>query len=133
MKSNAVYEVCKLLGVSVGKYGNTRGFLTYAEADDMAKKRGRIVVHILTGLDGGRYHFFSDNHLLGYVNEKNKIKAVPASITLPMSVVPREGLESGVVDSLEKYCLVFHNDSMLLESEENAVNFIAEDHLYVVD
>lgn len=54
-----------------------------------------------------RQYFFSDNHCQEHGLGKDW---VPVTHTLPFFSVPREGLEDGLVDTVEKLILVFYSD-----------------------
>lgn len=43
---------------------------------------------------------------------------VATSVTLPMRVVPRPGCEDGVVDTVEKYIVVFHQHDTQITVED---------------
>jgi hypothetical protein len=58
--------------------------------------------------------FFSTDHCQPTEYLKNGADWVPCSIGIPMIVTERPGLEDGLVDSLEKYLLVFHTRELLI-------------------
>ena len=67
----------------------------------------------LTNIDTQEYFFISHYRIPEGVDDKD---LSICQVTLPIRVVPREGLESGYVDSVEEYIYVFHKGEKLLES-----------------
>ena len=59
--------------------------------------------------------FFVDAHGIPKVIE-DRGTWVPVTHVFPINVVERPGVEDGVVDTFEKYKLVFEKDSTLVES-----------------
>lgn len=67
------------------------------------------------GPNEGKY-FFSRDHCQ-MVGDENW---VPVSFTLPQTVVPRPGLEDGVVDTLSKYVFIFHRGEVEIPNPDPA-------------
>lgn len=66
-----------------------------------------------------KQYFFSTRHLM--LDKKGEIldpdgTFVPCTYTLPMSVVPRKGLEDGWVDTVAKLIQIFHYDETEIEN-----------------
>lgn len=62
---------------------------------------------------GDTTFFFSTDHLQRFESATGKQiekEYVPCSGTLPMHVVPRPSLPDGIVDTIEKYLMIFHKD-----------------------
>lgn len=55
------------------------------------------------------HYFFHDKH---DVPAGLSEKWVPTTVYLPMQVVPRPGLEDGMVDTVAKYIQIFHYDDI---------------------
>lgn len=59
-----------------------------------------------------KQYFFSTDHLQRF-NSSLGIEGdgwVPCSGSLPIRVVPRPSLPDGLVDTMEKYLMIFHDD-----------------------
>ena len=110
-------------------------FLNKEEARQYAQERRKIISHSCSPNSGLRFVFFSDNHLFGYQSENQKLRCVPASSYLPMSVVARPGLESGVINTLDEYNFIFNAgpcDRIVYDFEE-LVHLIQQYDLLVLE
>lgn len=88
--------------------GLGKGLLTTEEAREFCdNSRGRITTISIWTKDDDRYWFYSSDHLFGY--KVLSSSWVPGSSTLPMYVTKREGLEDGVISTVEQYAFVFHS------------------------
>lgn len=81
------------------------------QAFELAKKSGELIVVVN---DEKNQFCFTTYHKI-----PDELKSDPNWVsithTFPIYVYPREGVETGVVDSYEKYKLVFEKNSFLLE------------------
>lgn len=59
--------------------------------------------------------FFSTDHCQKH-NKGNNF--VPCTYSLPMYVVPREGVEDGIVDGIEKLIRVFYKDFTIIPNPD---------------
>lgn len=110
-------------------------FLNKEETSRHSKSHKRIISHACTVSEDLRIVFFSDNHLFGYQSEKQKIKFVPCSTYIPLSVVERPGLESGLVTTLDEYNFVFNSgprDWIIYDFDE-LVRLIQQHDLLVLE
>ena len=102
-----------------------------ANADD--NNKARIVTHSVR-LNGQGYYFFSNDHLFGYKDEKNKLLGVtPTTAYLPMAVTPREGLEDGVICTVDDYIKIFYKEDTLINSFDVLVEFIEKHNLLIAE
>lgn len=94
--------------------------LTTEEALQRAMQFGTIITVSVYSTDtNDQKWFFTDNHLFGYgVIHKN---FVPCTSGFPMNVIPREGLESGVISTIEDYIKIFHAEGTQLTTVEEVV------------
>lgn len=78
-------------------------------------------VTVITNVDTQDF-FFTDDYCLGvgYLPDD----WVPCTTQLPTHVVPRENLPDGVVDTLDKYILVFHPEGRLIESVDELIDLL---------
>lgn len=97
-----------------------KGVLTSAEAFEHARApRGRLTV--IRSLKANKF-FFSDDHCFGvHVLPEH---FVPCTMEFPRRIVPREGLEDGWVDTIEKYIRIFQKDCEQITSIEELVDFL---------
>ena len=66
----------------------------------------------------GRYRLDEDPMLKVIEKELGK-DWVPCTYRFPQTVCPREGLEDGVVDTIEKYIQVFHKNDLLIMNPDS--------------
>lgn len=94
-----------------------KGVLTKEEAEEKAFNNFNIVTHVGTG-----NFFFTDDYCIGvnYLPDD----WVPCTTHLPCRVVPRETLPDGVVDTLDKYILIFHSEGRLIESVDELIDLL---------
>lgn len=126
--------IIKFLQETTERFSRTKiGFMTLNEAREYCRQRNSIVSHHYSK-DGKHYMWFSDNHLYGYKDEKNKlIDCVPSSSHLPSTAVARPGLESGIVSNLDDWMVVYYSPErgdVLIEDFNQFVRFIDEHNLY---
>jgi hypothetical protein len=83
--------------------------ITKQEAQQMIQERGQL--NIWTNMDTKEY-FFTSRYALPeeMKNEISEDDWVPCSYPFPNSVAPREGLESGIVENIDDYLFIFHDD-----------------------
>lgn len=86
-----------------------RNFITKEDAQKMIEERGMVITVHLDGLED---FYFASSH-------SGPEGSVPVTCCLPMHVVPREGLESGLITNVDEYLHVFHqNDRLLISAED---------------
>lgn len=119
-------------------HNKNASFLTKEQAQERLVKmlennyHGTVITHtIMVGF--ARYYFFSNDHCFSYIDEKNKLHAVPCTSTIPMSVKPRETLPSGVVTSVDEYITIFHHDEILVDNFMQLVELIDQHNLLTTD
>lgn len=106
--------------------GRVQNVLTTEQASELAKRNGTIITVTLTGLgmDGLGEHdqawFFTDSHLFGYPHLSDSF--VPCSAAFPMRVTPREGLESGLIATVEDYIKIFHDGERQITTVDEVVD-----------
>jgi hypothetical protein len=66
--------------------------------------------------------FFTDNHCFG--NGQLPSGWVPCSQSFPLMVTPREGLEDGVIDTIEKFVSVFESDAKQITSMDELLEIL---------
>lgn len=86
------------------------------QASKMIEQRGEVVT--MANNDTGEYAFISG---YGVPKGYDPKEWIPCSTTIPLEVTPREGLENGVIETIEDYKLVFHKDGTLLQLSDPAV------------
>ena len=70
--------------------------------------------------------FFTDDYCMGVgVPEMKVMGFVPSSTYLPMNVVKRDCLPDGIVDTIEKYLLIFEKDRRVITSLDELVEFLS--------
>ena len=117
---------------------SSASFLTKDQAAaryrEMHGRHGRasVTTHTFT-IDDKRYYFFSNDHCFGYDNERNKLDAVPCTTTIPMNVSPREGLEDGVIYTVDDYIKIFYKEDTLINSFDELVEFIEKHNLLIAE
>lgn len=114
-------------------------FLTKQQAQEKLDKmlethdHGTIITHNIR-LGDTKYYFFSNDHLFGYKDEKNKLLGVtPVTSYLPMAVTPREGLEDGVIYTVDDYIKIFYKEDTLINSFDELVEFIEKHNLLIAE
>lgn len=85
-----------------------------------ASRKRDIRICTMLGRDGE--YFFTDDH--GYY-KSNQLPGswVPCSGYLPMEVVPRPGLEDGIIATLEQYLFIFYKNKTLVDPEQLIANY----------
>lgn len=132
--SNRQIAIIKFLQETATRFSGTKiGFMNLNEAREYCKQRNSIVSHHYSK-DDKSYMWFSDNHLYGYKDEKNKLEGcVPCSSRLPSRAVARPGLESGIVSNLDDWMVVHYNPQhgdILINDFNEFIRFIDEHNLY---
>lgn len=113
-------------------YGKAnRKIFTLKEANEYLKTKQQLITQ---SSPTWGVHFYCNDHLFSAVRNKGEETLwllpeyfCPSTHRLTQGtrhVVPRPGLEDGVVDSVEKYEFIFHHDSRLLTTLEELVHFI---------
>lgn len=94
-----------------------KGVLSKKETEEHFKES----VDVITNVDTQDF-FFTDDYCLGvnYLPDA----WVPSTTQLPLRVVPRETLPDGVIDTLDKYILVFHPEGRLIESVDELIDLL---------
>lgn len=98
-----------------------KGVLTTEETKQHSVVHNRIVTH-QTSFDDFKYFFFSDDHGFGHGVLPDDF--VPCTAYLPLEVTPREGLEDGIVDTVEKYMFIFCKDKKQINSIEELCEYL---------
>lgn len=121
VKSSTTVEKVKRLLQSVGFKGKyvAEGVLSREEAKSRAQRTGTVI--IISSMKDKTF-FYSDDHCFGYKVLPDNF--VPCTTSLPMSVVAREGLEDGIIDTLEKYESVFCDGYTRIESLEQLALYV---------
>lgn len=130
-----VTEEALFEGSTMGSYGYERlkksykGILTKDEVNAKLSNGGKSVM-LMSSLDH-RLVFFTDIYGLGYkVFKELGLDFVSSSMSIPMLVNPREGLEDGLVHDADTLLYIFHHDDRLIESMEELLAWIG---LYSVE
>ena len=103
-----------LLASSASRFSKL-GVLTTGQAKEQMMQLQRITT-ISMYTESGETWFFTDDHCFGVNLLPSSF--VPCSASLPMKITPREGFESGVIDTLEKYVSIFHKGKQLTNIDE---------------
>ena len=117
---------------------SSASFLTKQQAQEKLDKmlethdHGTIITHTIR-LGDTKYYFFSNDHCFGYIDEMNKLKAVPWTISIPMLVKPREILPSGTVTSVDEFIAIFYPDEILIDDFMQLVELIDKHNLLTTD
>lgn len=96
----------------------TDGVISHLSALYYAQRTGTIIT--LSHVSKGTW-FYTDNHLFGYKVLSNDF--VPCTSVFPMKVSPREGVESGLINTAQQYELVFHKDDYQLTNTQQLVDY----------
>lgn len=116
-----IYDKEKLLTnssfskIMKGKGYSIKGVLSKKEAGEHFNGG----VSVITNVDTQDF-FFTDDYCLGvdYLPDD----WVPSTTQLPRRVAPRETLPDGIVDTLDKYILIFHPKGRLIETVEELID-----------
>lgn len=126
-------NIIKHLNKNTLRRHQKNGFLTKDQAALHLLHSGKVVTHS-TRINEVTYYFFSDDHLYGYINEKNKLNFVPTSSYLPQRVTPRKGLVDGHVNTLDEYISVFFPEGdILLETFNDLIRFTDKHNLCLIE
>ena len=104
------------------------GVITKDQATSLLASHGRITTHTVSGDNYkgrciSKAVFFSDDHCFGL--DVLPSGWVPGTSYLPFTCVPRPGLSSGVVRTVEDYITVFHDpETLVIETMEELVDYI---------
>jgi hypothetical protein len=110
----------KNLVISAMSHGERcKGVLTSAEAFERAMLENTLIV--ISSIKQ-KVFIFSDAHCFSFYETSSDF--VPATSVFPMTVVPREGLEDGVIDTIEKFVSVFQKGYRQISTIEGLVEFI---------
>ena len=99
-----------------------KGVLTLEEAKQRLAAGNLNVMTLSTVGFEHEYYCFTDNYCFG--GNLLPYHIVPACTTLPIMVAPREGVEEGIVDTIEKLMRVFNYDEKLVETMEDWVKVV---------
>lgn len=98
---------------------NHRGVLTLEEARQRAERLHYIDV---VSSREDKVFFFTDIYGFGYkVSPKHWGSS---STAFPFQVVPRKGLEDGLVNTIENFIFIYHKDKQLLSSIDELLSII---------
>lgn len=97
---------------------STAGVLSSVDAAVRAKAVGTLVVHSNRQKN---LFFFSDSHMFMHPLLKGW---VPKTCVFPDHVTPREGLEDGIIDTVEKYLFIFEQGKQQINSIDELVDHI---------
>ncbi len=122
-----MYEI-KDLVQTLRNPDRNKGIITKKEAQDRVDK-GRGIMSLTISGDNSKGFciakaaMFIDDYMFGYKGLSTKW--VPSSTHLPMNVVARPELPSGVISTVEDYITIFHDDeTVLLETIEDLVTYL---------
>lgn len=97
------------------------GVLSFRKAKERLARK-RTVITICSEKDN--MYFFTEDHSFGIgVLPRHW---VPCTAQLPMNVFPRPGLESGLVDTIEKYMIIFHRHHRCIYSIDDLLYHLNE-------
>ena len=119
-----MYTKEALLAASTfGKQTGCKGVLTseesFARAISLERRQGTLIV--ISNMEEGLF-FFSDDHCFGVdVLPENWVHC---TVTFPLSVKARAGLEDGIVDTIEKYIFVFQRDDRQICCIDELINVL---------
>lgn len=125
MNSKQLFTAQQLLesshnGKSAARSGRLyKGVLTSEEASERAKN-GLGVITVSS--HERKVFFFSDDHCFGYPLLPSDF--VSSSCQMPMTVVPRPQLTSGIVNTVDEFITIFESDRTQLLSIEALVEFL---------
>lgn len=109
----------------------------------IAKRNGQLLKQVLTleeaaerlnqgkgvsTYSSNKYNavFFTDDYCMAVgIPEMKAMDFGPSSTYLPMNVVKRECLPDGIVDTIEKYLLIFEKDRRVITSLDELVEFLS--------
>lgn len=95
-----------------------------AEINKVISPSGRLTIHDFN-FKGKDYIFFSNNHLFGY--KVLPIQVGSCSTGFPYSVVPREGLESGNVFTIEDYLIVHGKNKTVIWGVDDLIDLFFDE------
>jgi hypothetical protein len=108
------------------KFGRNSKVLTKKQAQKMFQSKGTVITHTRRN-NNKEVFFFSDNHMFGYIDEKNKLDFAPFTHFLfPTKVVARPGLESGYITNIDEFIFIFHNGNKLLSTEQELYEYLEQ-------
>lgn len=108
------------LNIALHKYGFTRkGVLTSEEAFERS-----IITHTVITKHNRKNNtfFFTDDHVFGYGILPEEYGS--STGVLPMTIVPREELPSGIINTIEEYKMIFLKNAKQINSLEELINSI---------
>lgn len=104
-----------------------KGVLSLAEANQRINNIGRLTT--MTSSEDNVV-FITDDHCFGYsVLPKHY---VPVSACMPLQIVVREELPSGLVTSAEEYLTIFNKENRYIDNIEELVDFLNGEKNFVV-
>lgn len=101
------------------KITSVKGVLTKKEQEEQLSARKGIMT--IGSYEDGVF-FFTDDYCMG-LNVLPK-HYVSSSTTIPIQVAPREGLEDGIVDSVDKFIQIFESERRLIESMDDLLEVL---------
>ena len=123
-----MYTKEQLLSASaMSKMTETKGVLNLAEANERIRD-ARSLTTITSSSDN--VVFITDDHCFGYGVLPNHY--VPGTSCIPLQVVAREELPTGVITSAEEYLLIFNKENRYIASIEELVKFLNGEKDFIV-
>ena len=107
---------------NTSKYLNGR-VLTEQDVIDRIAHGGPLIAHNFSTKEGLEYEFFTTNHLFGY--KLFPMEVIPVTMHMPLGVVAREGCEDGIINTYDKYKVVF-KDSIRLWSLDHILEIMCK-------
>lgn len=127
-------QIVKFLQSTLRGSRNKIGFLTLEQARKHCEQNHEVISHSYT-YGGDQCIVFSDCHSYGYLDSQNQLLGFcPSTESLPSMVVPRPGLETGVVKTLDDWIHVFANPEKgvtIISNFDEFVKFIDERDIYI--
>jgi hypothetical protein len=108
------------------RFGVQYKVLTKEQAQEQFLSKQKINTHTRR-VNNQNVTFFSNNHMFGYIDEKNKLDFVPTSFScFPVRVQGRKGLEDGLITNIDEFIFIFESDSKLLLSEQELYEYLEQ-------
>ena len=73
--------------------------------------------------------FFTNDHCFGYDVLPDDFTSCTSVV--PQTVVPRKGLESGVITNIDEYVAVYYDDCRIIESTQELVDYLNNEYAHV--
>lgn len=105
--------------------------LTKAEAQNRANNMPRQSTFISVVNRSKGVAFFTNDHCFGYDVLPDDFTSCTSVV--PQTVVPRKGLESGVITNIDEYVAVYYDDCRIIESTQELVDYLNNEYAHVND